>query len=242
VIPPNAFEDGEKVTVHMGATTSGPFDLPEDCKLRSVVVWLGSGSDVVLKRSIAVVVPHSAVFTSPQHPSMMRFLTCEDCHGPRYKFSYCQCQFEVDEEQGWIELNKFAMVTIVASPEYTLDDEGIHCNSEEEYGSDDEFYEAPEDVESLFVAQPAAAVSNHRLHHHRSSPKGRRLRMPPARYHAKLFWPSSQLLNSFRVDVYYLQDLPTELYKVILCLTYVCHIGIMTFHYTGKHTIQKSLL
>jgi len=62
----------------MGATTSGPFDLPEDCKLRSAVVWLGSGSDVVLKKSIVVVVPHSAVFTSPQHLSMMRFLTCED--------------------------------------------------------------------------------------------------------------------------------------------------------------------
>jgi len=63
VVPPNAIDDGEKVIVHMGATTSGPFDLPEDCKLRSAVVWLGSGSDVVLKRSITVVVPHSAVFT-----------------------------------------------------------------------------------------------------------------------------------------------------------------------------------
>ena len=83
VVPPNAIDDGEKVTVHMGATTSGPFDLPEDCKLRSAVVWLGSGSDVVLKRSIAVVVPHSAVFTSPQHHSMMEFLTCKDCEGPQ---------------------------------------------------------------------------------------------------------------------------------------------------------------
>ncbi|XP_065887110.1 probable serine/threonine-protein kinase kinX isoform X2 [Dysidea avara] len=72
VVPPNAIDDGEKVTVYMGATTSGPFDLPEDCKLRSAVVWLGSGSDVVLKRNIAVVVPHSAVFTSPHHHSMMR--------------------------------------------------------------------------------------------------------------------------------------------------------------------------
>ena len=89
------------------------------------MVWLGSGSDVVLKRSISVVVPHSAVFTSPQHHSMMRFLTCEDCEGPRYKFSYSHNRFEIDKDQGWIELDKQAIVAVAASPEYTLDDKDI---------------------------------------------------------------------------------------------------------------------
>ena len=216
VVPPNAIDDGEKVTVHMGATTSGPFDLPKDCKLRSAVVWLGSESDVVLKRNIAVVVPHSAVFTSPQHHSMMRFLTCEDCKGPRYKFRYSPNHFDIDEEQGCIELNKHVMVAIAASPEYALDDEGIQCNSEEEMcGSDDEYYEAPEGVESLGTPQ---TVTNHKLHHKKTSPKGKTLKMPPARYLAKLFWPRGQLPNCFRVDVYYLQNLPTEVFKVHTCI------------------------
>ena len=84
MVPPNALSDGEKVTVYMGATTSGPFHLPEDCKLRSAVVWLSvSPSDMVFKRSVSVIVPHSAVFTSPQHHSMMRFVTCQDCTGPQ---------------------------------------------------------------------------------------------------------------------------------------------------------------
>ncbi|XP_065887091.1 uncharacterized protein [Dysidea avara] len=203
VVPPNAIDDGEKVTVYMGATTSGPFDLPEDCKLRSAVVWLGSGSDVVLKRSIAVVVPHSAVFTSPQHHSMMRFLVCEDCEGPRYKFRYSMNHFDIDTERGWIELSKFVMVAVVAGPDFSLDDEGVH--SEEEYGSDDdEFHDTLEDI----------SLSSLKVHRQRSSPKGKTLRMPPVRYLAKLFWPRGQILNSFRVDVYYLQNLPTELYKV----------------------------
>ncbi|XP_065887093.1 uncharacterized protein [Dysidea avara] len=212
VVPPNAIDNGEKVTVHMGATTSGPFDLPKDCKLRSAVVWLGSESDVVLKRNIAVVVPHSAVFTSPQHHSMMRFLTCEDCKGPRYKFRYSPNHFDIDEEQGCIELNKPVMVAIAASPEYALDEEGIQCNSEEEMcGSDDEYYEAPEGVESLGTPQ---TVTNHKLHHKKTSPKGKTIKMPPARYLAKLFWPRGQLPNCFRVDVYYLQNLPTEVFKI----------------------------
>ena len=204
VVPPNAIDDGEKVTVHMGATTSGPFDLPEDCKLRSAVVWLGSGSDVVLKRSIAVVVPHSAVFTSPQHHSMMRFLTCEEFDGPRYKFNYSLNLFDIDEERGWIELTKFVMVAVAAGPDYTMDDEGVH--SEEEYGSDDddEFHEALEDV----------SLSSLKVQRQGSSPKGKALRMPPVRYIAKMFWPQRQIPDSFRVDVYYLQNLPTELYKV----------------------------
>ena len=210
VVPPNAIDDSEKVTVHMGATTSGPFDLPEDCKLRSAVVWLGSGSDVVLKRSIAVVVPHSAVFTSPQHHSMMRFLTCEDCEGPRYKFSYSHNHFEVDEDQGLINLDKLAMVAVAASPEYTLDNEDI----KEGHGSDDEFFEAPEDVESIVSTQVAEArVMNHRLQRQHSMPK-EKIRIPSARYLAKSFWPCGQLPDSFRVDIYYSQNIPTELYKV----------------------------
>ena len=189
----------------MGATTSGPFDLPEDCKLRSAVVWLGSESDVVLKRSIAVVVPHSAVFTSPQHHSMMRFLTCEDWEGPRYKFRYSQNQFEIDEEQGWMELTKFSMVAIAASPDYSLDDEGIQCSYEED-DDGDEFHEALEDVQ---------AISAPKIHHQRSSPREKQLEMPPARYLAILFWPRGQFYSLFRADIYYLQNIPTELYKVI---------------------------
>ena len=202
VVPPNAIDDGEKVTVHMGATTSGPFDLPEDYKLRSAVVWLGSESDVVLKRSILVVVPHSAVFTCRQHCSMMRFLICEDCEGPRYKFKDSLDRFEIDEDQGWIELNNFAMIAISASPEYTFADEGIHCNSEEGDESDVKFYLASEKVESLKTQNKG------------NSPKGRTFGMPPARYLAKLFWPRGQDLNCFRVNIYYLHYLPTEIYKV----------------------------
>ena len=203
VVPPNAIDDGEKVTVYMGATTSGPFDLPKDCKLRSAVVWLGSESDVVLKRSITVVVPHSAVFTSPQHHSMMCFLTCEDCEGPRYKFSYSLNHFDIDEERGWIELSKFVMVAMAAGPDYSIDGEGVH--SEEEHGSDDdEFHDTHEEI-------PLGSL---KLNRQGSSPKEKTLRMPPVQYLAKMFWPCGQIPNSFRVDIYYLQNLPTELYKV----------------------------
>ena len=215
MVPPNAIDDGEKVTVHMGATTSGPFDLPEDCKLRSAVVWLGSGSDVVLKRSIAVVVPHSAVFTSPQHHSMMRFLTCEDCEGPRYKFSYSPNHFEVDEDQGWLELNKSVMAAIVANPKHAGDD-AAQCNPEEEHESDDEFFEATEDVVRLNTLNgDASPVRNHnKVHYQQSSPKRKMSKIPPARYLAELLWPRGELLNSFKIDVYHLQNLPTQLYKV----------------------------
>ena len=211
VVPPNAIDDGEKVTIHMGATTSGPFDLPEDCKLRSAVVWLGSESDVVLKRNVTVVVPHSAVLTSPQHHSMMRFLTCENFKDLRYKFVYSLNNYDIDEEQGCIELRKFAMVALAACP---LDDEGIQC---EDNGSDDEFYEATEDVELLGTTQTTAfTLANHKLHHQKSSPKHMTLKIPPSRYIAKLFWPRGQLPNCFRADVYYLQNLPTELFKVCI--------------------------
>ena len=114
VVPPNAIGDGEKVTVHMGVTTSGPFDLPENCKLRSAVVWLGSDNDVVLKGSITVVVPHSAVFTSPQHHSTMRFLSCESFDSPRYKLQPCPSDFEIAPGYGLIRLQKFSMVAVVS--------------------------------------------------------------------------------------------------------------------------------
>ena len=196
----------------MGATTSGPFDLPEDSKLRSAVVWLSvNPSDVVFKRTVLVLVPHSAVFTNPQHPSMMRFVICDDCHSKasRYKFTYSLNQFEVDEEQGLIELNEFAMVAIVASPEYTHDqeDEGVS----EAFDSDDDFEDAPEDVESLSATNE---MSSNGIYHRQKSSLGK-LKVPPACYLAKLFWPRGELPSSFRADVYYLQNLPTEIYKVL---------------------------
>ena len=216
MVPPNALGDGEKVTVYMGAVTSGPFDLPEDCKLRSAVVWLSvSPSDVVFKGSVSVILPHSAVFTSPQHHGMMRFITCEDYKGPRYSFNCPLSQYEIDREQGVIELNEFAMVAIIASPEFTHDpeDEGVG----EGFDSDDEFQDAPEDVESPGTSNGTA--TNGVYHRQRSSPLSKNLRMPPACYSAKLFWPRGELPSSFRADVYYLQNLPTELYKVCNCLT-----------------------
>ena len=147
VVPHNSLSDDEKVTVYMGATTSGPFDLPEDCKLRSAVVWLSvSPSDAEFKRSISVIVPHSAVFIGDQHHSMMRFV-CEDCKGPRYKFSCFLNQYEIDKEQGVMELNKFAMVAVVASSESSL---GLEDERDTEgYDSDDDFQDASEDIESL---------------------------------------------------------------------------------------------
>ena len=212
MVPPNALSDGEKVTVYMGATTSGPFDLPEDCKLRSTVVWLSvSPSDMVFKRSVSVIVPHSAVFTSPQHHSMMRFVNCQDCTGPRYKFSRSLNQYEIDEDQGVIELNEFTMVAIIASPEFSHDqeDEGVADG----FDSDDDFEDAPEDIDSL-GASNRLATNGSIYHRQKSSPAYKNLTMPPACYTAKLFWPNGKLPSSFRADVYYLQSLPTELYKV----------------------------
>jgi len=153
----------------MGATTSGPFDLPEDCKLRSAVVWLGSGSDVVLKRSITVVVPHSAVFASPEHHSMMRFLTCEDCEGPRYKFQPGKNNFEITPGYGLIRLEKPTMMAIVS--------------------------------QSKLVAAAEENVD------HRSIDV-------PVSYIAKLYWPLKSLPICFRADVYCVQNIPTEVFKV----------------------------
>lgn len=212
MVPPNALSVGEKVTVYMGAMTSGPFDLPEDCKLRSAVVWLSvSPSDVVFKRSVSVIVPHSAVFTGPQHHSM-RFITCEDYKGPRYSFNCSLSQYEIKGEQGVIELKEFAMVAIIASPEFThdLDDEGVA----EGFDSDDDFQDAPEDIESLGISDDMVTPINSHHHQESSSP----ITIPPACFLAKLFWPRGELPRSFKADIYYIQNLPTELYKVVLIL------------------------
>ena len=209
VVPPNALSDGEKVTVYMGATTSGPFDLPEDCKLRSAVVWLSvSPSNVVFKRSISVIVPHSAIITSHQHHNMMKFVVCEDWKDPRYKFNYSFNKTEIDAEQGVIELNEFAMVAIIACPEFTHDpeDEGVA----EGYDSEDNFHDASDEPLDKMAA-------NGVYHRQRSSPVQKNLQMHPVCYLAKLFWPHGELPSSFRIDIYYLQCLPTELYKVGNC-------------------------
>ena len=190
VVPLNALSDSEKVTVYMGATTSGPFDLPEECKLRSAVVWLSvSPSDVVFKRSVSVIVPHSAVFTRPQHHSMMRFVTCEDRKGPRYTFSYSQNEFEMDGEQGLIRLKEFTMVAIIANPGFACDPENKGAGSDES------------NTEYLDTSNKVATDQ-------------KKLQVPPARYLAKLFWPRRELPSSFRADIYYLHSLPTEIYKV----------------------------
>ena len=190
VVPPNALSDGEKVTVYMGATTSGPFNLPEDCKLRSAVVRLSvSPSDVVFKRSVSVIVAHSAIFTSPQHHSMMRFVTCDDHEGPKYKFSRSLSQYEIDEDQGVIELDEISMVAIIASPEFSHDqeDEGVADG----FDSDDDFQDAPEDIESLGAS--SRITTNGTYRHQKSSPVQKNLKMPPACYTAKLFWPNGKL-------------------------------------------------
>ena len=212
MVPPNALSDGEKVTVYMGATTSGPFDLPEDCKLRSAVVWLSvSPSDVVFKRSISVIVPHSAVINSSQHHSMMRFVICEDSKGPRYKFSCSSKEAEIDAEQGAIELNEFAMVAIIASPEFSHDqkDDGVGGDG---FDSDDDFHDAPENMDSCGISDVVATEDAYQ--HQSNLPVQKKLELPPARYLAKTFWPRGELPSSFRVDIYYVQKLPTELYKV----------------------------
>ena len=230
MVPPNALGDGKKVTVYMGAVTSGPFDLPEDCKLRSAVVWLSvSPSDVVFKRSVSVILPHSAVFTSPQHHGMMRFITCEDYKGPRYSFNCSLSQYEIDGEQGVIELNEFAMVAIIASPEFTHDpeDEGVG----EGFDSDDEFQDAPEDVESLSMSNDMITPKNAGYHcQESSSPKT----VPPACFLAKLFWPLGELPRSFRADIYYIQNLPTGLYKVDLTYSPITTVVALYYnHITG---------
>ena len=210
VVPPNALSDGEKVTVYMGATTSGPFDLPEDCKLRSAVVWLSvSPSDVVFERSISVIVPHSAVITSHQHCTMMRFVICEDSKGPRYKFRDSLNQYEVDQQQGLIELNKLGMIAIVAGSEFTYDHKSDQVV--EGFGSNEHFQAATKDADSVDASN--GATINDTNHHQQSIQK--RLKTPPACYLAKLFWPRGELPSSFKADVYYIQKIPTLLYMVI---------------------------
>ena len=212
VVPPNALSDGEKVTVYMGATTSGPFDLPEDCKLRSAVVWLSvSPSNVVFKRSISVIIPHSAVINSSQHHSMMRFVICEDSKGPRYKFRDSVNQYEIDKQQGLIELNKLGMIAIVGGSEFACNHNGEQVV--EGFDSNGSFQAVPEDVNSIDASN--GATTNDTNHHQQSSCIQKQLKTPPTCYLAKLFWPHGELPSSFKADVYYIQKIPTLLYMVI---------------------------
>ena len=176
VVPPNALRDGEKVTVYMGATTSGPFDLPEDCKLRSAVVWLSAGTtNATFKKSIALVMPHSALFSNPDQHGLMKFLVCEKCEGAKYQFKHGQVQFEIGAEYGLVKLEQLSTMMVVIVSE----SEPIAVN-----GSIDDHVE-----KAVTIA--------------------------PTRYLAKLFWPPKSLPASFKVDVFCIQNLPTELYKVI---------------------------
>jgi len=88
---------------------------------------------------------------------MMRFLTCEDCGDPRYKFSYSMDHFEIDNDQGciWFKVNKSAMVALAAHSECTV-------MPTEDAESDDEFYEASEDVNTHGAKSPAL---NRKMHH-----------------------------------------------------------------------------
>ena len=212
VVPPNALSDGEKVTVYMGATTSGPFDLPEDCKLRSAVVWLSvSSSNVVFKKNLMLMVPHSAIFTSHQHCTMMRFVICEDSKGPRYKFRDSLNQYEVDKQQGLIELSELGMIAIVSGSEFAYNYsgaqvvEGFDCNRS--------FQAVPEDINSIDVSN--GVTTNDTNHHQQSSCIQKQLKIPPACYLAKLFWPRGELPSSFKADLYYIQKIPTLLYMVM---------------------------
>ena len=114
VVPPNALSDDEKVTIYMGATTTGPFDLPGDCKSRSAAVWLSVGStNVSFKRSMALVLPHSALLLDPAQHGLMKFLVCAQCEGSKYQFNHGQAQFEIGAEYGLIKLDQLATVMVM---------------------------------------------------------------------------------------------------------------------------------
>ena len=182
VVPPNALGDGEKVTVYMGATTSGPFDLPEDCKLRSAVVWLSvSPSDVVFKRSVSVILPHSTV----DQFDLLCCVECEDFTSSEYKFSYSSDQFTHTEQHGCIEMKRLFMVAIVTR--------------------------IPSQSWTLWKSN----------------------KIPLAHYLVKLFWPRRELPRTFRADIYYIQNLPTELYKVM-----ISRLTIVSHEAKKKHTLQ----
>ena len=116
VVPPNALSNGEKVTVNMGATTSGPFEFPENSVLRSAVVWLDvCPKKVAFKKNIRVTVPHSAIFSDYRHKDFMTCVICEDYNNRMYRFSYSSNYIlKAEEERGCIEMNKLVMVAIVA--------------------------------------------------------------------------------------------------------------------------------
>ena len=138
----------------------------------------------------------------------MKFVICEDHKGLRYKFTCSLNQYEIDKEQGVMELNKFAMVAVIASPEFS------HCLEDERdmesYDSDDDFQDAPEDVESLNT------LTDDTYQHQKNVQK--HYMLPPACFLAILFWPCGEVPSCFRADVLYIQNLPTELYKVTLLL------------------------
>ena len=176
MVPPNALGDGEKVTVYMGATTSGPFDLPEDCKLRSAVVWLSGSTNAVFKKSIALVMPHSALLTNPEHNVSMKILTCTEFEGLKYQLKHSGLQYEIGMEYGLIKLEQLTtlMVAIVSE-----------CKPVAINGDIDEHIE-----------------DNHQA------------TIAPTRYLAKLFWPPKLLPDSFRADMFCIENLPTEMHKV----------------------------
>ena len=202
VVPPNALSDGEKVTVYMGATTSGPFDLPEQCKLRSAVVWLSvSPNDVVFKRSVSVIVPHSAVCSSYQRNNVITCVICEDLRSSIYKFSFFSNSITVSEDHGCIQMNNLAMVAIVGTNRRST----AYLSSRE-----------------YSLSTPSAIVMRDAYKY-----VGLNLTqiIPLLRCLAKVFWPRGELPSSFIVDIYYIQNLPTELYKVtdslLLHISYV---------------------
>ena len=189
MVPPYALSDGEKVTVYMGATTSGPFDLPEDCKLRSAVVWLDAyPKEVVFKKAITVTMPYSAIFSSPQHYDFIRLVHCADCNSYIYKFRDTNLNLVIDEEHGKFSLLKLGMVAIVAR----------YPSSDARYLSSGARYRSSGMFGGIFYNKYGD------------------LKNPSARFLAKLFWPRGELPNSFRVYIYYIYCLPTEVYKVTL--------------------------
>ena len=176
MVPPNALSDGEKVTVYMGATTSGPFDLPEHCKLRSTVVWLSGSTNVVFKRSVALVIPHSALLTNPEHDASMKFLICEEFEGAKYQLSHSKLKYEIGTEYGLVKLDQLTSLIVAIVTE---------CKPVAING----------DIDG-HVEENVATIA-------------------PTRYLAKLFWPPKFLPGSFRADIFCIQNLPTEMHKVV---------------------------
>ena len=180
VVPSNALSYDEKVTVYLGATTSGPFIFPSNCRQRSAVVWLSvSPSDVMFKKNVSLIVPHSVGYAVNEHRHRMSFVICDKYENQSYRFIFPSKLFLINEHHGWIEMKKiFFMVAIVACLNFM---ESITSSLMKPFGNLNE---------GMF---------------------------PPSCYLAKLFWPRGELPSSFKVDVYYIENIPTEIYKVTLC-------------------------